>query len=93
MEYLGKNSQTTIDVAIQQCGSLEAVYALALRNNVEISDDVQGVVLLYDEDDVIEPDVVNLLVVDNITIAGKVRDEQIMKGIGYWFIEQNFKVQ
>lgn len=93
MEYLGKNSQTTIDVAIQQCGSLEAVYALALRNNVEISDDVQGVVLLYDEDDVIEPDVVNLLVVDNITIAGKVRDEQIMKGIGYWFIEQNFRVK
>lgn len=93
MEYIGKNSQTTIDVAIQQCGSLEAVYALALRNNVEISDDVQGVVLLYDEDDVIEPDVVNVLVVDNITIAGKVQDEQIMKGIGYWYIEQNFRVK
>jgi hypothetical protein len=93
MEYIGKNSQTTIDVAIQQCGSLEAVYALALRNNVEITDDVQGVALLYDESDILEPSVVNALVVDNITIAGKVRDEQVAKGIGYWYIEQNFKVK
>jgi hypothetical protein len=93
MEYIGKNSQTTIDVAIQQCGSLEAVYALALRNNVEITDDVQGVALLYDESDILEPSVVNALVVDNITIAGKVRDEQVAKGIGYWYIEQNFKVR
>jgi hypothetical protein len=93
MEYIEKNSQTTIDVAIQQCGSLEAVYALALRNNVEITDDVQGVALLYDESDILEPSVVNALVVDNITIAGKVRDEQVAKGIGYWYIEQNFKVR
>lgn len=93
MEYQGRNSQTTIDVAIQQCGSLEAVYALALRNNVEITDDVQGKALLYDESDILEPSVVNALVVDNITIAGKVRDEQVMKGIGYWYIEQNFKVR
>ena len=93
MEYIGKNSQTTIDVAIQQCGSLEAVYAIALRNNVEITDDVQGKALLYDEGDIIESSVVNALVVDNITIAGKVRDEQVMKGIGYWFIEQDFRVK
>lgn len=86
MEYIGRNNQTTIDVALQMCGSMEAVYALAMKNNVEITEDVQGKVLTYDESDVVDGDVVAMLKVDDIVLSGKVRTEQVTQGLGYWRI-------
>ena len=90
MEYTGRNSQTTIDVAIQQCGSLEAVYALALRNNVEITDDVQERSLTYTDEDVRDTNVVSMLRIDGIIPAGKLRGQTVAGGIGYWTIGVNF---
>lgn len=90
MEYIGKNSQTTIDVAIQQCGSLEAVYTLALRNNVEITDDVQERVITYSNEDIRDTNVVSMLRIDGIIPAGKLRGQTMAGGIGYWTIGFNF---
>lgn len=89
MDYTGKNSQTTIDVAIQQCGSLEAVYVLALRNNVEITDDVQERVITYMEEDVSNSSVVSMLRIDGIIPAGKLKGQTAAGGIGYWTIGVN----
>ena len=86
MEYVGRSNQTTIDVALQTCGSMEAVYAMAMKNNVEITEDVQGRVLTYDESDVVDGDVVAMLKVDDIELSGKVRTEQVTQGLGYWRI-------
>ena len=86
MEYTGRNNQTTIDVALQTCGSMEAVYAMAMKNNVEITEYVQGRVLTYDESDVVDGDVVAMLKVDDIELSGKVRTEQVTQGLGYWRI-------
>lgn len=86
MEYVGRSNQTTIDVALQTCGSMEAVYAMAMKNNVEITEDVQGMVLTYDESDVVDGDVVAMLKVDDIELSGKVRTEQVTQGLGYWRI-------
>ena len=65
---------------------MEAVYAMAMKNNVEITEEVQGKVLTYDESDVVDGDVVAMLKVDNIELSGKVRTEQVTQGLGYWRI-------
>lgn len=38
--YKVTDKQTFFDVAIQQCGNIETVFALALENNLSITDDL-----------------------------------------------------
>lgn len=88
MQYEGRSNQTLIDVAIQTCGSVEAVYALAVTNGIDVTADVQGVALTYGKSDILEQDTVSMLSIDSIVVAGKVLPEQVEKGIGYWRIGQ-----
>ena len=88
MQYEGRSNQTLLDVAIQTCGSIEAVYALAVVNSIDITADVQGVTLSYDKSNILEQDTVSMLSVDSIVVAGKVLPEQVEKGVGYWRIGQ-----
>lgn len=85
--------QTLLDVAVQNCGSADALINLALLNDKSLTEDVPaGTSLLL-------PDVISTEVVKKLKPYGNVPvtyiDETIVgaEGIGYWFIEQNFVVQ
>lgn len=92
MEYIGRNNQTSIDAAIQLCGSVEAVYALCLANGIEITDDVQGREITYSKADIQDVGIVNALVIDGIIPAGKLEGQAAAGGIGYWSIGINFEI-
>jgi len=41
METIVLEGQSLLDIAVQECGSVEAVIAIAVLNNISITDDLQ----------------------------------------------------
>lgn len=87
------NRQTLIDVAVQNCGSADALIQLAFINGVGITDDVlPGTSLTLP--DMIDAGVVKKLKpFGNVPVSGIELNPPAPEGIGYWYIEQDFIVQ
>jgi hypothetical protein len=91
--------QTLLDLAMQQLGSIEAVFALALLNNMSITNDLTaGGVINYS----LTPYSPRILKVytDNgykpasgLNIPGGGAMPILLSGISYWAIEYDFVVE
>lgn len=89
--------QSLLDIAIQECGSFEAVYNLAERNGLAVTDDlVVGDELEYIPEDVTKKQVVAYLAARRIKPATAVSEQDMSLapcgGIEFMGIEINFIV-
>lgn len=67
--------QSLADIALQACGSLEAIFALAERNGMSITDEpTVGQTLVYELSDVVSKHDVRAYSEDGVTPAGAVDD-------------------
>lgn len=93
------NNQTLQDIAILYCGTIAALFDIALLNNVSITDDlVPGQILEIPSKDYGFQEVVNYFISNEIqpaTILTKENTEAMegLTGIDYWIIEDTFTVQ
>lgn len=90
--------QSPADIAIQECGSIEALFALADRNGIAITDDLTpGSTLTYHAADVARKPVVTRLAGYGARPATAIsaRDSAICpyEGIGIMAIERDFVVE
>ena len=91
------DGQTLVDIAIQELGDGERVIELATLNEMNVTDDlVSGEYVEVPDYDKSKRSMVNLFADDaNKPASGIVTDNGVLlpQGIGYWRIENNFKVQ
>lgn len=66
-----RNRQCLADIALQVCGSVEAVFAIAERNGLSITDDLAvGQILTYEPTDIEDKRVVAAFAADKIYPVG-----------------------
>lgn len=88
-----RDRQTTLDIAIQESGSLEAAFDVSVINGVNLTDDLQTGQLL------IPAPIVNLQVIESLRRSGHRpatgggEELTINEGIDFWIIEDDFVVQ
>lgn len=93
------NSQTLQDIAIQYCGTLEALFDIALLNNISVTQELSpGQILNIPKVDYGFQEVVNYFSINKIEPATELTKEMISiiegnTGIDYWSIENNFIIQ
>ncbi len=96
--YIVKSRQNLFDIALQQCGSMEAAYDIATLNNLSLTDDLSiGTELtLPTATDTKTPQhyTANFIV----PATAITRDEintilDTLEGIEFWGIEYDFEVQ
>lgn len=76
-----KNRQCLVDVALQVCGSVEAVFAIAERNDLAITDDLAvGQILTYEPTDIEDKRVVAALAADCVCPVGAA-DEKTLRAL------------
>ncbi|MBY0244932.1 MAG: hypothetical protein K2Q03_05705 [Sphingobacteriaceae bacterium] len=83
--------QTLLDIALQEYGSIDGVYWLVEDNGLDsIIDNVAVGQLLIIRNDVVNMGMRNFLQTYKVSTA----DEQTQAtGIGFWVLEQDFKIQ
>jgi hypothetical protein len=93
MLYKISEGQSVLDVAVQKCGAAEAALALAIRNEVSITEELSiGKEIVLSE--VVNKNIAayyankNLSPATGITTNGELLDE----GIEFWAIEYDFVV-
>lgn len=75
MKITAKYKQSLADISLQVCGSLEAIFAIAERNGMSITDEpAVGQTLLYELTDVMSKRNVQAYSEDGVTPAGAVGD-------------------
>ena len=73
-----KNRQCLVDIALQACGSVEAVFSIAERNGLAITDDLAvGQLLTYEPVDIVDKRVVAALAADNVCPVGAADDKTL----------------
>lgn len=78
MKTTARHRQCLADIALQECGSFEAVFAIAERNGVSVTDDLEvGQMLSYELTDVLDKRVVAEYAADGICPATMVDDRTI----------------
>lgn len=70
--------QTVLDIAIQEAGSIEAAYALALANGVSITDEMSGTVTTVD---VVKQAVVDYYTAKNLAPSSAISKTNSDEGI------------
>ncbi len=97
MTVISLNNQSLFDIAAQEFGTIEAIFDLAVVNDLAITDELEvGQVLNLPNYDNSDADVVNWFkekkekpTTSNPEIEGQ---SEIKEGIGYWGIGSTFKV-
>jgi len=75
MKVTAQYRQSLADIALQACGSLEAIFALAERNGMSITDEpTVGQTLVYELSDVVSKRDVRAYSEDGVIPAGAVDD-------------------
>lgn len=73
-----KNGQCLADVALTVCGSVEGVWALALRNGLGVTDDLTvGQEIWYEPEDVTDARVAARYAAEGIMPAGAISDAEV----------------
>ena len=76
-----KNRQCLVDIALQECGSVEAVFAIAERNGLAITDDLAvGQVLTFEPSDIEDKRVVAALAAGRVSPVGAA-DEKMLRAL------------
>ena len=87
-----KDRQTPVDIAIQEYGSFEGVFALAERNGISITE----VLAAGQELETAPQDVVDKLVSERFRVQGvkpaTELENPLQEGIGFWAIEYDFVI-
>lgn len=99
MQRIILNRQSLLDMAIQECGSLDSIFSLAERNNMAITDDLPaGKELEYALEDITQKHVVISLTNQGIKPATAISSdllsdgELLLEGVEFWGIEYDFIV-
>lgn len=91
------NGQSLADIAVQECGAFEAVFSLATRNGLSVTDSLStGRLLVYGQEDIVKKQVVAMLAAGKVRPATEVTAEEMAAvpygGIGFMGIEVDFIV-
>ena len=99
MKVIVQDRQCLADIAIQVCGSLEAVFAIAEKNGLSVTDDLTaGQILEYDPADVQDKQIVNIYKTERVVPATSATTNEVNdilgfgEGIGFWAIAYDFVV-
>lgn len=99
MQIIILNNQTLQDVAIRYCGTLSALFDIALLNDLSVTDElVPGQNLNIPDKDYGFQEVVNYFEQNTLQPATALTEDTIsiiegLTGIDYWIIEDNFTIQ
>lgn len=85
-----KDRQTLLDIAIQESGSIEAVFELAMNNGLSITELLSAGTVL-NKVPVVVPEVVNYYAINEL-LPASADETGILGGIGYWRIGYDFIV-
>lgn len=91
------HGQSIFDVSLQNCGTIEGVFELAVQNNLSITDNLVTGLILQINGVLTDDDILDYYKVKNIQpatgLTHEISEEIIdCEGIGCWIIEDNFKV-
>lgn len=74
-----KNRQCLVDIALQECGSVEAVFAIAERNGLAITDDLAvGQILTFEPSDIEDKRVVAALAAGRVSPVGAADEKMLL---------------
>ena len=88
--------QSLADICVQTLGGISAWFELAWANNIGITDELTaGHALQTGSVDMVATDIVDFYAVRNIKPATSLTatDLTALEGIGYWVIQNDFKIQ
>jgi hypothetical protein len=88
---VARNGQTPIDIALQECGAVEASFAICLLNNLTIYEAIESG-LIVRSTDVIDNNLVEMLDSENRKPSSINNSIIALEGIGYWLISEDFIV-
>lgn len=90
-----RNNQTILDVCIEQTGSLESIFELALLNNISITEALENGQELNTELPVKELEIVQHYKSNDISPAtgSTLYQISLLEGINYWMVQGDFIVQ
>jgi hypothetical protein len=94
MQYITiSNGQTFLDVAMQYAGSTEAAFAISVKNDLPITDELEAGSVIP------KPDIINASVAQLFSVE-KIKPRSILnnaegdnEGIEHWYLEDDFIVQ
>lgn len=91
------NGQSLADIAVQECGAFEAVFSLAARNGLSVTDSLStGRLLVYEQENIVKKQVVAMLAAGKVRPATEVTAEEMAAvpygGISFMGIEVDFIV-
>ncbi len=91
MEAIVLDGQSLYDIAIQECGSVEAVIAIAILNDISVTDELQIGQLLQIPEPVNKP-IADYYKSRNLkpATAGNLDLKNQDEGIGFWSIGNDF---
>jgi hypothetical protein len=94
MEIKALEGQSLLDIAIQESGSIDSVFACSVANNVSISNEISVNVPIFVNALIVNKEIVDYYKSKRITPATyssmKIEDE--LNGIGYMIVGKNFIV-
>ena len=94
MQTTTRNNQTLLDIAVQECGTVEAAFEIAERNGLALTDELNtGQKLDIVMTTTREESVVQELAADRIKPAAEVTEMVPYGGIGFMGIEIDFVVR
>jgi hypothetical protein len=85
------NGQTAIDIALQECGTIEASFPICLLNNLTIYEAI-GSGLIIQSTDMVDSNLVDMLKSENRKPSSINDNIVALEGIGYWLISEDFIV-
>ncbi|MFC4163994.1 hypothetical protein ACFOWU_10030 [Epilithonimonas zeae] len=90
------HNQSLLDFAIQHTGNVLNAFDLSIANGISITDDLTvGMSLLIPETIVKDQEILDFYTAKNIKPATALTvdpEEEILEGIGYWYIYYDFKI-
>ena len=90
MKIAVRDRQCLVDIALQACGSVEAVFAIAERNGLAITDDlVVGQTLTYETADIEDKQVVAAYASNGVFPAGAADARAIEELLTYVDLDNN----
>lgn len=93
MQSIVHSRQSLLDISIQECGSIETVFAIAERNGISITEDlIVGQAIMFSSEEIVKKKVVATLATFGIKPATAVTTNILPEGVEYWRIEFDFIV-
>ncbi|MBE9468967.1 MAG: hypothetical protein IMY72_11710 [Bacteroidetes bacterium] len=89
------SGQNIFDISIQEFGTIEGIFNIIKNNNYSLSTKINAGTSINTTGDVIDKLVYNYFAAKSKPVTGSdiiVGAEPVLEGIGYWAIENNFRI-